>query len=147
MIIVNLLIISSHLFSPFMSNVSMAHYEKMALDLDKTRIIIRTVIPQNTIENTARCNKVLEQMDRIIKVVEGYDALVSRQGRVIIHLYLTYGSNPEDFQKPFTIMDEAREEAQKVIMDSRFKMKDLMTSEEWKVVFSPQGETDAKHSN
>jgi hypothetical protein len=147
MIIGNLLIITSLLLGPFMPNVTMDQYEKMALDFDKTRIAIRTVMPQNTIEGTARCNKVLVQMDRVIKAVEDYDAVVSRQARGVIHLYLTHGSKPEDFQRTFTVMDEAREEAQNVIMDSRFKMKELMTPEEWKAVFGLQGEPDAKKSN
>jgi len=145
MIIGNLLIITSILFGPFIPNVTMDQYEKMALDFEKTKIAIRAVIPQNTIDSTARCNKVLEQMDRVIKAVEDYDAVASRQARGIIHLYLTHGSKPEDFQRGFAVMDEAREGAQNVIMESRFRMQRLMSRDEWNAVFGPQGATDAKH--
>lgn len=147
MIIGNLLIITSILFGPLIPNVTMDQYEKMVLDFDKTRIAVRAAMPQNTIEGAARCSKVLVQMDRVIKAVEDYDAVVSRQARGIIHLYLAHGSKPEDFQRTFAVMDEAREEAQNVIMDSRFKMKELMTPGEWKAVFGPQGEPEAQHAH
>ncbi len=139
MFIKSILLIGNMMVGPFMPGVTMDRYERMVLDINQTRAMVRTVIPSTTIENETRCKAVMLEMDNMADAVNEYNAVFSIRGKEIVHLYLSHGSTPEDFQKVLGQMDSEKEKAQKKIIETRFRMKTFMTTEEWKALFSPQG--------
>jgi hypothetical protein len=113
-------------------------YGQMKIDINQTRAIVEKVIPPKTISNTTRYNNIMLQFENVMKAVDDYNTTFVSDGKEIIHLYITHGSKQEDFQKVFTQMNEVKGAEMKKVLDARFKIKGLMTREEWKAVFSPQ---------
>jgi hypothetical protein len=139
MYILTMLMASIQVFGPFMPGVTVDHYGRMIMDVNKTRAVVMTVIPQNSIKNTNRCNRVLVQFDNITKAIDEYDKVFVKQGKQLVTHYASYDSKREDFQTDFTVMDEAKGQAQKKILAALVEMKKVMTPDEWKAVFNPQG--------
>jgi hypothetical protein len=135
----SILVFSAMVIGPFMPGITYDNYGRMIVDREKARGAIMKVIPPKKAENTARCNTAMAQIDEMANAVDEYNAAYTRDGAEIVTLYVKHDSKPEDFQKVFARMDEAREKGQKKILDARFKMKEVMTPQEWKEIFNPKG--------
>ena len=135
----SIFIFSAMLVGPFMPGISVDDYGRMVMDREKAQEAVVKVIPPKKAGNTERCNTVLSQIDEIDKVVDEYNTGFMRDGAEIVNLYMKYDSKPEDFQRVFTRMDTLRENGQRKIVTARFKMKEVMTAEEWKAIFNQNG--------
>jgi hypothetical protein len=116
-------------------------YGQMKIDINQTRSVVEKVIPPKTISNTTRYNTIMLQFENVMKAVDDYNTTFVKDGKEIITLYVKHESKPEDFQKVFSSMDSAREAEMKKVMEARFKIKGVVTKEEWKAIFSPQSNT------
>jgi hypothetical protein len=134
-----LYILGAELYSPFMPGVTVNMYGQVAIDINQTKAAVETVIPPDTPGNKSRGEQVIFQIECIVRAIDEYNVVFKREGKEIVDLYLVHGSKLEDFQKVFSKMDSKKEIKQKQILESRFKMKEVMTREEWKALFSPQG--------
>lgn len=141
MFISQYIVYSALLISPFLIGVTVDDYGNMVVDLAKTRAVIEQVIPADTPANTARIEKIMAQIGEISKAVNEYNASFKGSRNEIVHLYADYGSKPEDFQKALARLDVEREKGLNRILDACFKMKGVMTPQEWKAVFktNPKG--------
>ena len=81
MYILTMLMASIQVFGPFMPGVTVDQYGMMIVDVNKTRAVVMSVIPQDTIKNTKRCNMVLVQFDNITKAIDEYDMVFVKQGK------------------------------------------------------------------
>lgn len=138
MMLAGLIAWTSIFWGPFLPPEKGNIYDSLVIDVNRTRAMVETVIPQTTIGSTARCKNVLLQMDQIANAIEEFNQTVVRDGKVIAFLYMSYGSKPEDFQRVLGEVDVEREKRQKMVMEARFKMKEVMTPAEWQAVFNPE---------
>jgi hypothetical protein len=136
---INISVFSLMLLGPFMPGITVDDFGRMVVDMDKTRVAVQKVIPPTTAESTARGNTVLSQIDQIAKAINEYNAGFTTNGKEIVNLYLAYDSKPEDFKRVFAQMDAEKENGQKKVLDARFKMKEVMTPQEWKALFNQKG--------
>ena len=122
----------------FIPGATVNMYGQMKIDINQTRAVVEKVIPPKTIANTARFDNVMLQFQNIMRAVDDYNTEFVKDGKEIVKLYVKHDSKLEEFQKVFAGMDAKRDEEVKKILEARFKMKDVMTQEEWKAVFSPE---------
>jgi len=139
--ITSALLFCNEIIGVFIPGATVNMYGQMKIDINKTRAVVEQVIPPRTIANTARFDNVMLQFQNMMTAVDNYNAEFVRGGKEIVNLYVKYDSKPEEFQKVFAGMDAKRDEEVKKIIEARFKMKDVMTQEEWKAVFSPENKT------
>jgi hypothetical protein len=138
-ILESLVVWAAMLWSPLVPPMTGDMYDALVMDINRTRAMVQMVIPQTSIGNTTKSENVLFQIDRITKAIDEYNKVFARDGKEAVHLYMTYDSRPEDFQRVLSQIDAEREKAQQKILDARFKMKDIMTSAEWQALFNPKG--------
>jgi len=137
-LITSALIICNEMVGLFIPGATVNMYGQMKIDINQTRAVVEKVIPPKTIANTTRYDNVMLQFRNIMKAVDDYNTEFVKDGKEIVRLYVIYDSKPEEFQKVFAGMDAKRNEEEKKILEARFKMKDVMTQEEWKAVFNPE---------
>jgi hypothetical protein len=140
-VISGLFILGNEVVGVFVPGATVNMYGQMKLDINQTRGIVEQVIPPKTIENTTRFNTVMNEFEHVMNAVDDYNAVFVKDGKEIIKLYIKHDSKQGDFQKVFSEMDAAREAEVKKILESRSKMKGVMTPEEWQALFSPQDKT------
>jgi len=85
----------------------------------------------------ARANEVVVVLDEVEGIMSGYDKQIDEMHVEIERLNADYDSSDEQY-------DEVQEKGHDIvldfrgrILDQRFKMKELMTREEWIAVFPP----------
>jgi len=134
-------IMGNEVVGVFVPGATVNMYGQMKLDINQTRAVVEKVIPPKTVENTARFSTVMNEFEHVMNAVDDYNAVFVKDGKEIIKLYVKHDSKQGDFQKVFSDMDAAREAEVKKILEARYKMKGVMTPEEWQGVFSPQDKT------
>lgn len=87
--------------------------------------------------DTGRVDKINELIDEADKRIRECVNQLEELQEEIVELNRNYNSTPEQYDRVCTqVMKNVRLCREKVL-DLRFKMKDLMTREEWEAVFKP----------
>jgi hypothetical protein len=69
------------------------------------------------------------------KELKGFTEHLADAGKEINEMNVNYDSSSEDFRLFFEKEDKARAKAQERVIDLRFKMKKLLTAEQWEAIF------------
>jgi len=128
-----LLIYSGMVIVPFVPGPTENMYDNLMTYINKTRAEVKYVI-----KDEARANNAQYQLYLMSEEINKFNKQFLNDSKEIAQLYMHYESRPEDFQKVLGRIDEARSSGQKKILDACFRLRQAMTREEWKTVFSPK---------
>lgn len=99
-----------------------------------------TALIARTIKDPLRANEVGTVMEAITQEV-GKVGTLQRQGHQQLYtLNANYGATPEEFLKVLDEMNNKRMQAGAKILALRFKMKEMMSEQEWKDLTDGMGE-------
>ncbi len=101
--------------------------------LNKARAEVKVVI-----KDEARANNAQYQVYLMSEEIDKFNKQLMGEMKEVVQLYTKYESKPEDFQTVVVRIDEARSDGQKKVLDATFKLRQYMTREEWKTIFSPK---------
>ena len=94
---------------------------------------------KDEIEDPDKKNEMLALIVQTEKDLEGLDRVFQKLYADMGTLNDNYNARPEEYQKVFSEFEAGRKKAHNRILDSRFKIRDLSTPEEWKELMEMEG--------
>ncbi|HPI92336.1 MAG TPA: hypothetical protein PLT09_05225 [Deltaproteobacteria bacterium] len=123
----------SMIIVPFFPGPAETPYDDARTYLNKTRAEVEYLI-----KDQGRANNAQYQLYLMSEEVNAFKKQFLEQGKEFARLYMTYESQPEDFEKVLARIDEERSNSQKQVLDACFRLRQTLTPEEWKAVFGPK---------
>jgi hypothetical protein len=91
---------------------------------------------KTAVESKETADKVLGLSKALEKDLKSQNKELTKLSEAFLDLHTQYESKPEDFEAVIEKMIAARQKGQANILETRSKMKNAMTREEWTQVFS-----------
>jgi hypothetical protein len=91
---------------------------------------------KTAVESKETADKVLGLSKALEKDLKSQNKELTKLSEAFLDLHTQYESKPEDFEAVIEKMMAARQKGQANILETRSKMKNAMTREEWTQIFS-----------
>ena len=88
-------------------------------------------LAQQVITEPARAEVVMQEVEALRDELKQFDKTFAKSGKVLTELYKDHDAGPASLQVQLDLLNDEWEEAQSVVLDHRFAIRNHMTEAEW----------------